>query len=212
MTETTGKALIIAPIGTDDSRVRRSTDGLIRAVLRPGLLQHRLETIVAHEIAEPGSISQQILELLIDADLVVANLTGLNPNVMYELAIRHATQRPVLVIAEAGTQLPFDIADERTIFYVNDMAGVDELQGRFSDSVAAALVAKEVINPVYRAVATNLFRAKGTEDQLDQHILGQLSLLTDRIGVVHRSIQSSPAPKAEQCNPSCQASRQLGAN
>ena len=103
MKETTGKALVIAPIGTNDSRVRRSTDGLIRAILRSGLLQHQLETIVAHEIAEPGSISQQILELLIDADLVVANLTGLNPNVMYELAIRHATQRPVLVIAEAGT-------------------------------------------------------------------------------------------------------------
>ena len=45
---------------------------------------------------------------ILNADLVVADFTDLNPNALYELGIRHSTLKPVIHIAKAGTALPFD--------------------------------------------------------------------------------------------------------
>ena len=54
---------------------------------------------------------------IIESDLIVVDLTNHNPNVFYELAIAHCYRRPVVLIATVGTSIPFDVADQRTIFY-----------------------------------------------------------------------------------------------
>lgn len=50
-------------------------------------------------------------------DLVVADLTEHNPNVFYELAIRHARRKPVIHIISEGEKIPFDVANSRTIYF-----------------------------------------------------------------------------------------------
>ena len=121
------KCFIITPIGDDTDPIRRHIEGIIDAALRPAL-EDKYDLVVAHRISEPGSITKQIITEIYSAKLVVANLTNRNPNVMYELALRHSLGKPVIMIAEKGTPLPSDIVMERTIFYQNDARGVIELR------------------------------------------------------------------------------------
>ena len=146
---------IITPIGNELSDTRRQADGVVKSVLRPLLTVEFSfsEVNVAHEISKTGSINNQVMSGILDSDLVIANLTGLNPNVMYELAVRHATKKPVIHICEKGsTILPFDIADQRTVFYENDMLGVEELTNNLKKSINSLIDNSDCSdNPIYNA-------------------------------------------------------------
>lgn len=125
---------IITPIGNATDPIRRHIDGVIEAAITP-VLKDNYEIITPHKLPNPGSINKQIIQNIYESDLVIANLTNNNPNVMYELAFRHCTGKPTVTIAEQGTVLPFDVSNERTIYYVNDYEGVIELKQKLNESV-----------------------------------------------------------------------------
>ena len=72
--------------------------------------------------------------------MVVADITGHNPNVFYELAIAHGYKRPVIQIGQEGQKPPFDIWDMRTIFYdETDLYSVRECVAKVKESAKTAL-------------------------------------------------------------------------
>ena len=144
---------VISPIGEEGSSIRRSIEGLMNSVIRPILEDLGFTVEIAHEITKAGSITNQVIQHLIQDDLVIANLSELNPNVMYELAVRHSFRKPVICIATKGTNLPFDISDERTLFFVNDIAGSQELKTRLKKMIENAIYDFMPDNPVYRAIS-----------------------------------------------------------
>ncbi|HFJ9281669.1 hypothetical protein AT278_25460 [Bacillus cereus] len=177
---------IITPIGDDQSDIRRAADGLIDAVITPELLKigfSRENIKVAHRMANPGSINQQVIECILESDLAIANLTTLNPNVMYELAIRHAVRKPVIQLIQKGTKkLPFDIIEERTIFYENDMSGVIELSNGLREMLPFALDDKEPDNPIYRVAKQKAIMQKiTTNEEPMQYIIEQMNSLQNQM-------------------------------
>lgn len=140
------RCFIVTPIGGDSTEIRRKTDGLLDAVISPVLDEHGYDCVVSHREYASGSISREIVKHLLEDELVIANLTGLNPNVMYELAIRHAKQLPVIQIAESGTKLPFDVQDQRTLSYTDDMAGVEKLKDDLRHAVSKSEESEAVSN------------------------------------------------------------------
>lgn len=173
--ETAGKkCFVIAPIGGPNSDERRATDGLLEAVIRPVLNDLGCQVIVAHEIDDSGSIPQQVITHLVYDDLVIADLTGLNPNVMFELAVRYSAWLPVVHLALENTSLPFDINQERTIFYINDMRGSEDLKSKLRRMAELALAEAQPDNPVYRAINEKLIRETAPGGDRDSLILDRL--------------------------------------
>jgi len=117
---------VISPIGAEDSQTRRDADEVLEYIIKPVLAECGYETIRADNITETGLISQQIIQRIIQSDLVIADLSGGNPNVFYELAIRHAARKPFIQIIRDGENLPFDISHQRTVFYKTDSIGAGE--------------------------------------------------------------------------------------
>jgi len=66
------------------------------------------------------SINDKIINKIREADVVIADCTGSNPNVMYELGIAVASDRQVILIAHAGTKLPTDINNMDALWYSFD--------------------------------------------------------------------------------------------
>lgn len=94
----------------------------------------------ADEIARPGRIIEQVYEALQDADIIIADVSFSNPNVLYELGFAHAIQKPCILIAQGVKQLPFDIATVRTVVYdVDTKAGLKNLQAKLHEALSAAL-------------------------------------------------------------------------
>src|SRR5438105_4668276 len=107
---------VIGPIGKDGSPERKHSDLLLNAVIKQVLQKTEFGYVVkrADEDADPGMIGDRVISDIINAELVVADLTDLNPNAFYELGIRHSTEKPAIHVAKAGTGLPFDNVAHRT--------------------------------------------------------------------------------------------------
>jgi hypothetical protein len=107
----------IAPIGAEDTEHRRHSDAILASYVEKALatVEPKLRVVRADKITQPGMITKQVLEYLLKSRLVVADLSYHNPNVFYELAVRHATGKPVIHIKRTSDPIPFDNKDFRTI-------------------------------------------------------------------------------------------------
>lgn len=80
------------------------------------LTQKNWTIVRADELARPRRIIDRILLSILSSDLILADLTGNNPNVFYELGLAHAVGADVILLTQEN-QLPFDVNAEQTIFY-----------------------------------------------------------------------------------------------
>ena len=114
---------IISSIGEKDSEIRKISDQKLNHVYKPVVEQKGYNAIRADDVSNPVLISKDIVKHLYEDDLVIADVTDLNANVFYELAIRNSFQKPVILFKKPDQKLPFDIQDKRAI--VIDMTDPD---------------------------------------------------------------------------------------
>ena len=107
----------ITPIGGENSEERKHSDLFLSSLVQPALEELGLTVVRADQIGEPGMITTQVLEYLKRARLAIADLSYLNPNVFYEVALRHALRLPVVQLIRKLDRLPFDVNQTRTLVF-----------------------------------------------------------------------------------------------
>lgn len=107
----------ITPIGSDDSIERKHADLFLSSLVQPALEELGLTVVRADQIGDPGMITSQIIEYIKKSKLAIADLSYLNPNVFYEVALRHALRLPVVQIIRKSDRLPFDVNQSRTLMF-----------------------------------------------------------------------------------------------
>lgn len=149
-TEQPQPAFFIAPIGEARSRERIQSDTVLEVLVRPACREIGYEIIRADELNEPGSITEQVVNRLLDAKLVIADISGRNPNVLYEVALCHAKPVPLVIIGdEHSLPAPFDIAPNRVLQYKSDeVAGMKDLIPKLHEFIRHAAAQPGVDSPV----------------------------------------------------------------
>lgn len=109
------KCFVISPIGEEKSEIRIRADQILNHIIDPVAKECGFRAIRADKISKPGIITNQVIQHIIDDPLVIADLTDKNPNVFYELAIRHSIRKPLVQIIQKGEDIPFDVSVMRTI-------------------------------------------------------------------------------------------------
>ncbi len=105
----------ITPIGEDDSEPRRHADFVMEYIVEPAVKEFGLKVVRADQMGKPGMIGKQLIEYILKAPIVIADLSFHNPNVFYEICLRHTTRRPIVQIIRAADKIPFDVNQYRTI-------------------------------------------------------------------------------------------------
>lgn len=135
---------VIMPIadceGYENGHFAHVYDGIIK----PAIDKTEFNAIRADEVKETNLIHLDILKKLIDAPIAVCDLSTRNPNVLFELGIRQAFDKPVVLIQEKGTQKIFDIAPLRYLEYSKDMKyhEVLESQKKLQEEIEATKAAE----------------------------------------------------------------------
>jgi hypothetical protein len=173
----------ISPIGKDGSKERKRADQVQRHILSE-VLSPKYKIVRADELAHPGSITHQIIDLLYRAELVVADLTGSNANVAYELAVRHAFNKVSIHLIDKADAIPFDLKDERTIVF--DLSDPDSME-------ACRAELKKFVQTISKGKAqysSPVFRTLGIAAATDEEKEGFLEKIADQVDSIATDVSS----------------------
>lgn len=187
---------VVSPIGQSGSDIRQKADDFLEFIVRgcEAIDRYGYEVIRGDHINEPGRITTQVVRLIDKSDLVIADVTGGNANVYYELALRDALGKPLITCAEQNTALPFDTRDQRTIFYSMHSRLAQQARielGKQIDTVNSGKFVPE--NPIVEAL--KVIKLAESTDSSEQTLGRMLQLLDDLAGRIssleHRLVSVS---------------------
>jgi len=128
-------AFVVSPIGKKGTEKYNQFKEVYDYIVKPAIKScgYELEVIRADDIEKPGSFVKDILENLLNSFIVIADLTGQNPNVFYELGVRHSLSARTILISQSLDDIPSDLREYRTIIYENSAKGVKDFTDQLTN-------------------------------------------------------------------------------
>jgi Zn-dependent peptidase ImmA (M78 family) len=117
-------------------------DRLYQEVIRPSIEDAGVTCIRADEISSVELVTQDIRRTILDSTLMIAEISGFNPNVMHEIGLAHSLEKPTILICRQGyseDQIPSNIRPIRRIMYPNDASGGPILRRHLTQTILSIL-------------------------------------------------------------------------
>lgn len=174
------KCFVISRIGDEGSPERKHADFVLRYLIREAL-DATYTVDRADNPGKPGQITAHIVTSIRDADLVLADLTGRNPNVYYELGLAHILKKPVVYMNEDPVSaIAFDLHNENVICYsAYDVEKHDTVRDQIRKHADECFAGRPITNPVTAAIGTAKLDIEGDSRDLllfnMQKLLGTLA-------------------------------------
>lgn len=130
------KCFVISPIGEEGSEIRKRADQVYKYIIFPVCEECGFEAIRVDKVNQADSITQTIIDYIKESELVIADITGHNPNAFYEMGYRASIGKPMIHLKEKSEKIPFDIAGIRAFDYeLSDLDSVDEVKSRLIKTI-----------------------------------------------------------------------------
>ncbi|MBD3343173.1 MAG: hypothetical protein GF353_29010 [Candidatus Lokiarchaeota archaeon] len=146
------KCFVIMPFGKKGTEEYDINTKIYKLLIHPVVESCNYYPVRADELEHLGSITRHIIESLYDSELVIADLSGKNANVFYEMGVRHVLFRyGTIPIIRKGEEIPFDLANYRVIFYSRELDGPEHFKRDLKRRIKAFEKAKHQNsdNPVH---------------------------------------------------------------
>lgn len=169
------ECFIIMPISDTDGYPTGHWGHVYENIIAPSCEMAGYEAKRGDDVKSTNLIHLDILKSLIDAPIAICDLSSRNPNVLFELGIRQAFDKPVVLIQEAGTPKIFDIAPLRYLEYSKEMKYHDvlKMQNELKDAIEATAAADGTagnVNSIVKLMALSnsakIPNLKGNKDEL----------------------------------------------
>jgi hypothetical protein len=197
----------IAMAGGHSPGDQRWHRGWYEMVIYPAVKSLGYEPIVSVIENRPNAINDEIREHLAFDPMVVADLGGVepdsdpNPNVMYELGIRHALDLPVVIMAWRGQRLPFDVGNQRAIIETRDFLSIEPNREMIIAFIRAAETGDyyRPMQAVRRAASFEIASESLSQRSLLRGVVEELQYLRKAVASSGKSSTESPhVPKQKK--------------
>ncbi len=183
---------VISQIGEKGSPERTRANDVFEYVITEVANEKGLEAKRVDRDPTPGVVTTQIVQGIINATLVVADLTGKNPNVYYELGVGNSFAKPTVLLVNEPSGLPFDVRNERMIILGSDETLGAKAAAHARAELAAAIEA--VFDPDYRV--SNLVTEAAAARSLDalaprDPVASELSVIRDKLTELASAVDST---------------------
>ena len=127
---------VVSPIGETDSEIRSNADKLFKYIISPVCESCGFEPVRVDQINDSDSITQTIIDKLLSSELVIADISGHNPNVFFEMGYRKCTDKTIIHLKKKGETIPFDVNTVRTFeYHLTDLDNVEETKKRLEQTI-----------------------------------------------------------------------------
>ena len=131
---------------------------IYKNLIQPAVVQAGLEPLRADDIFSPGPIIEQIRSAIQQSRVCIADISGRNPNVLYELGIAQTLGKPTVLISQDITNVPFDVQHLRIIQYSYDIKKLQSAQSQLINALEQTL-GYDRIAEVRRLIQSGMYRA-----------------------------------------------------